>query len=122
MKKALTSFGLCLFILTTSLPAAHAHHGWAWTTGGNIELTGTVETVSLGYPHGIITVKVNDDIWTVEVGQPWRNERAGLKEEQLAKGVEIKVIGEPSSDVDKKLLKAVRFYLEGVEYDLYPSR
>ena len=27
---------------------AWAHHGWSWTTGGNIELTGIVKTAKLG--------------------------------------------------------------------------
>jgi hypothetical protein len=33
-------------------------------------------------------VSANNEKWTVEVGQPWRNERAGLKDAMLAKGVE----------------------------------
>ena len=36
--------------------AALAHHGWAWTTGGNVELTGVIEQVRLGNPHGLLEV------------------------------------------------------------------
>jgi len=103
-------------------PAALAHHGWAWTTGGNIELTGIIRTVSLGNPHGEITVDAGGEMWTVEVGQPWRNERAGVREGDLAPGVEIRVIGQPSADTGDRLMKAERFYIEGVEYNLYPGR
>ncbi|MEM7652253.1 MAG: hypothetical protein AAF220_03635 [Pseudomonadota bacterium] len=55
--------------------SVNAHHGWSWTTGGNIELTGIIQTVSLGLPHGIVTVKAEDEICTVEVWQPWTSDR-----------------------------------------------
>ncbi|MDY6978448.1 MAG: DUF6152 family protein [Pseudomonadota bacterium] len=114
---ALAAIGL-LFFSNSSF----AHHGWAWTTGGNIELTGTITSVNLGNPHGRLEVDVNGEIWTVEVGQPWRNERAGLVDGDLAEGVEIRVIGEPAEEESDKRLKAERLYLGEREYVLYPQR
>ena len=99
-----------------------AHHGWSWTTGGNIELTGIIKTARLGNPHGILEVDVEGEIWTLEVGQPWRNKRAGLKDGDLAVGVEIKAIGEPAEDKSAKRLKAERLFLGKREYILYPDR
>lgn len=113
----LLGFGLCL-----QAPVALAHHGWAWTTGGNIELTGIIRSVDLGNPHGTIKVDVEGDIWTVEVGQPWRNNRAGLKDGDLAEGVEIRAVGEPAADSSERRLKVERLYLGGREYILYPDR
>jgi hypothetical protein len=113
---------LAAALLFSALTASLAHHGWSWTTGGNIDLTGVIEKASLGNPHGVLTVSVNGETWTVEVGQPWRNERAGLKEGDLAPGVEIRVVGEPSADASQKLLKAEKIYLGGQEYPLYPER
>ena len=101
---------------------AWAHHGWSWTTGGNIELTGIVKTAKLGMPHGVLEVDADGEIWTVEVGQPWRNERAGLTPEDFTPGVELKVVGEPSANVDDKLLKAERIYIGDKEYVLYSNR
>ena len=101
---------------------AAAHHGWAWTTGENIELTGTITEVSLGHPHGELTLDVDGTLWSVEVGQPWRNSRAGLKDGDLAEGVVLTVSGEPSVDPDEKLLKVERLWIDGVEYELYPDR
>ena len=114
---------IALFVvsLIPSTPG-QAHHGWSWTTGGNIELTGVIRTVQLGMPHGVIRVDADGEIWTVEVGQPWRNERAGLKPGDLAEGVEIRAVGEPAADPSEKLLKAERLYIGGREYDLYPGR
>jgi len=107
-----------LFQAATAL----AHHGWSWTTGGNIDLTGVIKTVKLGNPHGRLEVDVEGEVWVIEVGQPWRNARAGLKDGDLAVGVEIRVIGEPSADVNDKRMKAERVFINGNEYDLYPGR
>lgn len=105
------------------IPAfAVAHHGWSWTTGGNVQLTGVIVETSLGFPHGTLVVDVDGERWTVEVGQPWRNERAGLKDGDLAPGVEIKVEGEPSADIEDRLLKVERLWLGKTKYELYPGR
>ena len=101
---------------------ALAHHGWAWTTGKNVELTGVISNVSLGNPHGILKVEVDGEIWTAEVGQPWRNERAGLKDGDLAEGVKIRMIGEPAADPAEKRLKVERLFIGDREYVLYPDR
>lgn len=102
--------------------SALAHHGWSWTTGDNIELIGIIKEASLGLPHGTLKVDAEGDVWTVQVGQPYRNERAGLVDGDLAEGVEIRIIGEPSANIEERLLKAERLYLGEREYDLYPNR
>lgn len=108
-------------LLAPSLPSL-AHHGWSWTTGGNIELVGIIRKASLGMPHGQLQVDAEGELWTVEVGQPWRNERAGLGPGDLSEGVEIRAVGEPSADISDKRMKAERLYIDGREYDLYPNR
>lgn len=113
---------LVVFGLMLQGGAAMAHHGWSWTTGGNIELIGVIKAVNLGNPHGTLEVDVEGETWTVEVGQPWRNNRAGLKDGDLAEGVEIRAIGEPSADPADKLLKVERLFLGDREYVLYPDR
>lgn len=120
-KIAITMAAIAAILTFQSLPGM-AHHGWSWTTGGNIELAGVIQKTSLGMPHGIVYVDADGEVWTVEVGQPWRNERAGLKPGDLAKGVEIKVVGEPSENLADKLLKAERLYIDKREYVLYPDR
>jgi len=99
-----------------------AHHGWSWTTGGNIDLIGVIKAARLGNPHGILEVDVEGEVWTVEVGQPWRNERAGLKDGDLKEGVEIRAVGEPAADPSEKRMKAERLYLGEREFILYPGR
>lgn len=122
MRSRVAPFLFAVFVFFQMGGPSHAHHGWAWTTGGNIELTGVIESAKLGNPHGVLKIDADGEIWTVEVGQPWRNERAGLKPGDLAPGVEVRIVGEPSANVDDKLLKAERIYIGGQEYDLYPGR
>ena len=70
----------------------------------------------------VLQVDVEGEVWTVEVGQPWRNERAGLKDGDLAEGVEIRAIGQPAADISEKRMKVERLFLENREYNLYPNR
>ena len=120
MKKFLFAAVVGAFAMQAGITLAH--HGWSWTTGGNIELIGIIKSVRLGNPHGILEVDAESEVWTVEVGQPWRNERAGLKDGDLAVGVEIRVIGQPAADTSEKRLKAERLYISEREYNLYPDR
>lgn len=119
------TFGLGIIglILTGFLVSqAGAHHGWAWTDSENVELSGVITSVRLGNPHGRLTVRANDEEWLVEVGQPWRNARAGLTDEMLSKDTEITAIGQRSADHSERRLKAERVVIEGQEYVLYPGR
>ncbi len=101
---------------------ALAHHGWRWTDSGDFELTGIIVTAKLGNPHGVLTVDADGEIWTAEVGQPYRNERAGLKDEMFAPGTEVKLLGQRSADEDQLLMKVERVTIAGKNYDLYPNR
>ncbi|MCB1491452.1 MAG: hypothetical protein KDJ77_06595 [Rhodobiaceae bacterium] len=99
-----------------------AHHGWSWTADGNFQLTGVITDSRLGMPHGVLTVDADGEVWTVEVGQPWRNERAGLTDAMLAPGKEITIIGQRSADEDEKRMKAERVVVGETIHNLYPDR
>jgi len=101
---------------------AVAHHGWSWAEGENFELTGVIKSAKLGNPHGLLKVMSKGEEWTVEVGQPWRNARAGLKDSMLTKGVELTIRGNRAKDPKLKVMKAVRVIIKGKNYDLYPER
>jgi hypothetical protein len=102
--------------------AAHAHHGWSWAEDSNFELSGVIKSAKLGNPHGILKVDAKGLEWTVEVGQPWRNERAGLKDSMLVKGVELTIQGNRAKDQKLKVMKAARVIIKGQTYNLYPER
>ncbi len=107
--------------IAVCLPA-WAHHGWTWAEDVDSELTGTIVAAKLGNPHGELTLSVDGANWIVEVGQPWRNERAGLMDAMLAKGVKLTVTGHKHSDPKKKVFKAERVLIDGKKFDLYPDR
>jgi hypothetical protein len=101
---------------------ARAHHGWDWAEETPFELIGVIKSAKLGNPHGILTVTSKGEDWTVEVGQPWRNQRAGLKDSMLVKGVELTVHGNRAKDPKLKVMKAARVIIKGQTYNLYPER
>lgn len=114
---------VALVVVVASLPVlVHAHHGWAWASGEKFELTGRIVAVRLGNPHGEVDLQSNGERWTVEVGQPWRNERAGLTAELLSAGRVITVHGNRSKREDERLVKAVRVIIDGKDHVLYPDR
>ena len=120
--KTRSFYHVCAWLVLMLPVTALAHHGWSWTTGGNIQLTGVIKETKLGNPHGILIIGVEDERWTAEVGQPWRNKRAGLKDGDLAPGTEVKLEGEPSANVEDRLMKVERLWIDGKKYELYPRR
>jgi len=109
-------------VLATPATAALAHHGWSWTSGEHIEVTGVVKEARLGNPHGVLILDVAGEDWTAEIGQLWRNQRAGLTDDKLAPGVELTILGEPASDPEEHRIKAIRVTIDGTHHDLYPER
>jgi hypothetical protein len=109
-------------LLALSPAAALAHHGWSWTTGENVEVEGVIREVDLGMPHGVLTLDVEGEVWQVEVGQPWRNERAGLKDGDLAPGVKVRIEGEPAADIKDRRIKAERLWIGDKQFEFYPDR
>lgn len=114
--------GLAVLAAFLAASGAQAHHGWAWATGEEFEITGTIQSVRLGNPHGEVTIDVDGEAWVVEVGQPWRNEGVGLSKEILSHGREITVHGHRSAREGERLVKAERLVIDGISYNLYPGR
>ncbi len=111
-----------LFLALLSPRAGWSHHGWGWATGEEFELEGVIVEVRLGNPHGELTLDVAGERWLVEIGQPWRNARAGLDEVLLKPGLTLRVHGHRSAREGERLMKAERLQIEGRDYDLYPGR
>jgi hypothetical protein len=99
-----------------------AHHGWGWATAEEFELTGAITAVKLGNPHGEVTLEVNGEKWIVEIGQPWRNDNAGITPKLLTKGQVITAHGHRSAKKAQRLMKAERIVVNGKSHNLYPDR
>ena len=97
---------------------ARAHHGWTWAEDEEFTLAGVIRGVRLGNPHGELDVEAADGLWTAEIGQPYRNESAGLTEELLAPGTQVTLEGHRSRNPDEKVMKAERVIIAGKLYNL----
>lgn len=111
---------LAALLCFTSL--ALAHHGWRWTSDTDVEVTGVIESATLGNPHGILIIDVDGQKWTAEVGQPWRNKKAGLTDDMFAIGVEIIIEGQRSANDAEFRVKAESIVIDDKRYVLYPNR
>ena len=111
-------------ILIGLAPAAplSAHHGWGWETHEEFQLGGKVKSVRNANPHGTMLLSTRSGEWTVEIGQPWRNEQAGLTMQMLRPGTQLLVHGHRSARKGERLMKAERIVIAGKSYNLYPDR
>lgn len=118
----LGSLALCAVLTVVTVSQAFAHHGWRWADDGEFVIRGYIVSAKLGNPHGLVTLDVNGEEWTIEVGQPWRNERSGLTNDMFAKGADMTARGHRSKDAKDRRVKAERIIFGGKTYDLYPDR
>ncbi|WP_245292777.1 DUF6152 family protein [Pararhizobium arenae] len=108
---------------TLTATAALAHHGWSWAEADQIELKGTIQTISMAPPHPTLDVATTDDgVWRVELGNPRQTERSGFVQGVAKDGDEIVALGNRSEDPNEKRMKAVRITVAGKQYDIYPER
>lgn len=113
---------LALSLAALPLAPLSAHHGWAWATNEEFQLSGVARQVRNGNPHGMMMLATPSGMWRVEIGQPWRNERAGLTDQVLRAGTRLVVHGHRSARTGERLMKAERIVIGGKSYNLYPDR
>ena len=121
MTRLWTIAGAVLLGLAPIGPLA-AHHGWGWATDEEFELAGTVRSVRHGNPHGEMRLATRSGEWLVEIGQPWRNQQAGLSRDVLRPGTRLLVHGHRSARKGERLMTAERIVIAGKSYNLYPDR
>ncbi|CDZ40806.1 DUF6152 family protein [Neorhizobium galegae] len=102
--------------------SAVAHHGWSWAQADQIDLKGTIQSISFAPPHPTLEVKADDGVWRVELGNPNQTQRSGFVEGQAKVGDQITATGNRSEDRSEKRLKAVRIVVSGKTFDIYPER
>lgn len=116
-----STIGWLVFALA-AVPAA-AHHGWSGNEE-DIEVTGTVQsTISLSGPHGTMQIRDDDGhLWDITLAPAPRTHRAGLREDTLPEGAEVTVMGQRSSDPDRREIKVRRVVWNDKQFDPYPPR
>jgi hypothetical protein len=101
---------------------AAAHHGWSWAEADQIDLKGTIQSISFAPPHPTLEIRAEDGVWRVELGNPNQTQRSGFVEGQAKVGDQITATGNRSEDRSEKRLKAVRIVVSGKTFDIYPER
>ena len=118
-RRGAVAAGLGLLLLAAP---ALAHHGWNSYGEEEFSLTGTVETVYLGNPHGVLRVRTEEGLWDVVLGPPGRNGRAGLVEGVVAPGDVVTAHGQPHTAPTRLEMKTERLVVDDQTFDIYPDR
>ena len=101
---------------------AFAHHGWSGYTEDDFSLTGVVEEVDLGNPHGHLMVHADGGMWNVVLGPPYRNARAGIVEGVIEIGATVTAYGKRHRNPDQLEMKTERLEVGGQAFEVYPER
>ena len=111
-------------VLAAGLIAAQAlaHHGWSGYTDDDFVLTGVVEAVELGNPHGHLMVRAGGGLWNVVLGPPARNRRAGISEGVIEIGATVAAHGKRHRNPGQLEMKTERLEVGAEVYDIYPER
>lgn len=101
--------------------AAQAHHGWTIYSDQEGQVSGVVETASLGQPHGLIRVRAAEGVWAVMLAPPAAIERSGLTLAAIPKGTQVTARGHKRTDGTLEI-KTERLVVGSRTFDLYPGR
>lgn len=114
--------GLSSAALLTSAPV-FAHHGWTGYGTDDFSLQGTVQSASLGNPHGVIMIRSADGrAWMVVLGPSPNQRRAGLTEALLPVGAPITAQGHRHLNPNQLEIKTERLLIGEKVFDIYPER
>jgi Family of unknown function (DUF6152) len=111
-----------LLTLALGTSAALAHHGWSGYLDEDFTLTGMVEEISLGNPHGHLMMRSDGEVWDVVLGPPARNQRAGVTDGVIAVGDTVTAYGHRHRDPDRLEMKTERIEVGEQLFDIYPDR
>ena len=109
-------------MLALGASSALAHHGWSGYLDDDFELTGVVEEIELGNPHGFLMVRADGGVWNVVLAPPARNRRAGVTDGVIEVGDTVTAYGHRHRDPDRLEMKTERLEVGDQVYDIYPSR
>lgn len=99
----LTPARIALVAALVAMPAL-AHHGWSrYDASKTMTVEAPVLASSYGNPHGSLTLEHEGKRWEVILAPPSRMTARGLKEEDIASGKTVTVVGYPHSGGDPEM-------------------
>jgi len=102
---------------------AFAHHGWGGYQTNDSEVSGTVESVSLGGPHASMKMRGDDGkLWDVVLAPPYATFSAGIKEGTIPVGAKVTAHGHRHRDQNKFEIKTEQISVGEKMYNVYPGR
>lgn len=81
-----------------AVPAA-AHHGWgSYDPETPTTIEGPIETITIGNPHGEMTIEHEGETWLITLAPPSRMQARGATQDLLQPGVPVTAYGYPRRD------------------------
>ncbi len=106
--------------LALAAAPAVAHHGWADYGEEEFQVSGVVESASLGGPHGRMSVRAPDGLWEVVLAPPPAIQRSGLVAANVPRGTRVTARGHRHKQ--RLEIKTERLVVGQRTFDLYPNR
>lgn len=108
---------MLVFIVAGPIHHSCTQRSKTWATGEKVEVTGRITAVRLDDALANLTLEANGQSWIIELGEPWRMERAKLKSASLEAGKEITVRGFGSAKPGELMIRAERIVIDGMNHD-----
>lgn len=123
MRSLVKTSALAAAMLALALaPAALAHHGWSGYETDEIELTGTVQSVTVANPHATMEITVGQQAWDITLAPAARTRNAGLAEDTIPVGAEVTIEGHRNRNAENFEVKTERVRWNDRVFDVYPDR
>jgi hypothetical protein len=104
-------------IAFAALPAL-AHHGWgSYDASKAMTVTAPVENVTLGNPHGMMTLTLDGKAWHVTLAPLSRMMRRGATADIVTEGKQVTAHGYPKRDGTPEF-RAEWIEIDGQRYEL----
>jgi hypothetical protein len=109
---------ICLSLIDLAGSATAAHHGWAdYDRTKTVEISGVVVESKYENPHCYVKIRVEQDVWEVELSALPRMKRKGLSAEMISPGNTLKLTGHPHKEKAHEM-KATLLVRDGKTFDL----
>ncbi len=103
--------------LAVALPAA-AHHGWgSYDADKPMTIEGAIKTLTLGNPHGEMTVEHDGADWLITLAPLTRMNNRGATADIVAAGKTVKAYGYPKRDGTPEI-RAEWIEIDGQHFEL----
>lgn len=100
LKQRVTKFAaavvVAIVLIVGGANSAMAHHGWSeYNNSQTLNFTGEIQSIGYDYPHVVIQLAADDQVWQAVLAPPSRMQSRGLPQEALQVGQSVSLVGYP---------------------------